>query len=146
MSAADRPFDPHRDYPVSEKRPDLVRTATGRPLSEVTLDAVLAGEITPEELRITPEALERQAQVAAASGRPALVANFRRAAELTRVPDDRLLAMYEALRPRRSTAAQLEALAQELETVYQAPLCAAFVREAAAAYAARGLLLPEKPA
>lgn len=133
-------FDPRRDYPIGERRPDLVRTASGRPLTEVTVEAVLAGEITADELRISPEMLRRQAEVAAASGRPALVANFERAAELTRVPDGRLLEMYEALRPRRSTRAQLEAIAAELEERYSAPRTAALVREAIDAYARRGLL------
>jgi propanediol dehydratase small subunit len=136
-------FDPTRDYPVGERRPDLVTTASGRPLGDVTVEAVVAGEIAADELRISPEALHRQAQVAAASGRPALVANFERAAELTNVPDGRLLEIYEALRPRRSTMAQLEAIAAELEHVHRAPLNAAFVREAADAYGQRGLLLPE---
>ena len=137
------PFDPTRDYPVGERRPDLVTTASGRPLSEVTVEAVVAGEISVDELRISPEALHRQAEVAAASGRPALVANFERAAELTNVPDARLLEIYEALRPRRSTRSQLHAIADELETVHGVPLNAAFVREAADAYEQRGLLLPE---
>jgi propanediol dehydratase small subunit len=140
----ERPFDPARDYPVAERRPDLVRTANGRPLDAVTIDAVMAGEVTAEELRITPDALQRQASVAAAAGRPALVANFDRAAELTRVPDGRLLEIYEALRPRRLTRAQLEAIAAELETCFAAPLNANLVREAIDAYAARGLL-PGEP-
>ncbi|HKG27184.1 MAG TPA: diol dehydratase small subunit, partial [Thermomicrobiales bacterium] len=115
----------------------------GRPLDEVTVDAVIAGEVTADELRISPDALHRQALVAAASGRPALVANFERAAELTGIPDDRLLEIYEALRPRRSTGAQLEAIAVDFETRYSAPLNAAFVREAADAYLQRNLLLTE---
>jgi propanediol dehydratase small subunit len=135
------PFDPVRDYPVSERRADLVVTTRGRPISEVTVDAVMSGEIGAGDLRISPEALERQAEVAAAAGRPALVPNFRRAAELTSVPDERLLEMYEALRPRRSTKAQLEAIAHELESVYRSPLNAALVREAIDAYERRGLLL-----
>ena len=49
------------------------------------------------------------------------------------------MAIYEALRPRRSTAAQLEALAVELDAA-SAERCAALVREAAAAYAVRNLL------
>jgi propanediol dehydratase small subunit len=140
VTTEERPFDPATDYPVAERRPDLVRTAAGRPLSAVTVDAVLAGDVTAADLRITPEALERQARVAEAAGRPQLAPNLRRAAELTRVPDDRLLAIYEALRPGRSTGADLEAIADELEERYAAPLVAALVREAAAAYAGRGLL------
>ncbi len=143
MSTRERPLDPERDYPLAEKRPDLVRTARGKPLAAVTVEAVLRGEIEAEELRITPEALEWQAHIAAAAGRPALVENFLRAAELTRVPDDRLLAMYNALRPGRSTLAELEALAIELETEFHAHRCAALVREAAAAYAERGVLPQE---
>jgi propanediol dehydratase small subunit len=139
-SLTDRPFDPAADYPVAERRPDLVRTASGRSLAELTLDAVLNGEIASEELRITAEALHRQATVASASGRPALVANFLRAAELTRVPDEKLMAVYTALRPRRSTPDELRALADELETDYRAPLIAEFIREAATAYEQRGIV------
>jgi propanediol dehydratase small subunit len=50
-----------------------------------------------------------------------------------------VLALYEALRPHRSTAAELDALAAGL-AVRGAPRCAALVREAAAVYARRGLL------
>lgn len=136
-------FDPNRDYPIGERRPDLVVTTSGRRLSEVTIEAVVAGEITIDELRISPEMLRRQGEVAAAAGRPALVANFERAAELTRVPDERLLQIYEALRPRRSTRAQLESIAQELEGQYMAPLNAHLVRDAIDAYSRRGLLSAE---
>jgi propanediol dehydratase small subunit len=139
MTGTERAFDPARDYPVGDRRPELVRTPTGRPLHDVTVAAVVAGEFTLDDLRITPESLGRQAEVAVASGRPALAANFARAAELTRIPDDRILAIYDALRPRRSTRAQLEAIAVELETAYDAPLNAALIREAADAYAARDL-------
>ena len=71
-------------------------------------------------------------------GRLQLADNLERAAELTGVPDDRLLEIYTALRPGRSTAAELEEWAQRLEG-WNAPRTAAFVREAAAAYEERGL-------
>lgn len=137
-------FDPNRDYPIGDRRPDLVATTSGRQMSEVTIEAVVAGEITIDELRISPEMLRRQGEVAAAAGRPALAANFERAAELTRVPDERLLQIYEALRPRRSTRAQLESIAQELEGQYMAPLNADLIREAIDAYSRRGLLPVER--
>jgi propanediol dehydratase small subunit len=140
MSSGEERFDPRADYPIAERRPELIRTATGKPLESVTVDAVIAGEIDADDLRITPESLERQALVAEASGRPALVPNFRRAAELTRVPDERLLAIYEALRPGRSTHQELERIATELVEVYDAPLTASLVREAAAAYVRCGLI------
>ena len=55
------------------------------------------------------------------------------------MPDETILAIYTALRPRRSTAAELEAWAERLEG-WDAPRTAAFVREAAQVYAERGLL------
>jgi propanediol dehydratase small subunit len=133
-------FDPVSDYPLGSRRPDLVRTASGRRLDQVTLNAVLAGEISPEELRATPETLGRQSAVARAAGRRQLADNLARAAELASVPSETILEIYTALRPHRSTAAELDAWAARLEEEYEAPLSAAFVREAAAAYAERGLL------
>jgi propanediol dehydratase small subunit len=67
--------------------------------------------------------------------------NLRRAAELTGLPDEEVLGIYEALRPGRSSRAALDALAAPLESA-AAPLCAALVREAAAAYERRGILPP----
>jgi propanediol dehydratase small subunit len=55
------------------------------------------------------------------------------------VPDELLLAVYTALRPRRATAEELEGWAARLEE-HGANRTAAFVREAAEAYMERGLL------
>ena len=133
------PFDPTCDYPLGARRPDLVSTPRGTPLSEVTLDALRAGRIDADEIRATPETLRMQADVARAAGRSALAENLERAAELAGVPDDLLLAAYTALRPRRATAAELEEWALRLDEL-GASRTAAFVREAAVAYAERGLL------
>ena len=43
-------------YPLAENAPDRVKTPTGKLLSDITLDAVLAGEVTAADLAITPEA------------------------------------------------------------------------------------------
>ena len=129
-------FDPSRDYPLGTSRPDLIRTPGGIPLDQLQLhdDRVAAAE-----LRATPETLRLQAEVARAAGRTQLADNLLRAAELAPLPDETVLAVYTALRPRRSTAAELEALAEQLEGRH-APETAAFVREAAQVYAERGLL------
>jgi propanediol dehydratase small subunit len=132
-------FDPTRDYPLGARRPDLVHTPAGRPLAEVTLKALRKGGIDSAEIRATPGTLRLQAEVARAAGRDPLAASFERAAELTGVPDELLLAVYTALRPRRSTAGELEEWAARLET-HGASSTAGFVREAAVAYAERGLL------
>ena len=132
-------FDPTSDYPLGTQRPDLVSTPGGLPLADVTLDALRAGRVGASEIRATPETLRMQAQVALASERVQLAANLERAAELAAVPDDLLLDVYTALRPGRATASELEGWAARLEG-YGATKTAAFVREAATAYAGRGLL------
>ncbi|HEY7381374.1 MAG TPA: diol dehydratase small subunit [Gaiella sp.] len=132
-------FDPERDYPLGTRRPDLVSTPSGVALSEVTLDGARAGRLGPDDLRATPRTLRLQADVARSAGRTQLADNLERAAELTAVPEEELLAVYTALRPRRSSAAELEDWAARLQG-FGAPRTASFVREAAAAYAERGLL------
>jgi len=132
-------FDPTRDYPLGIRRPELVTTPAGTPLSEVTLNAAREGRLVGAEIRATPETLRRQADVARAAGRSQLAENLERAAELAAVPDDELLEVYTALRPRRSTAAELESWAEQLEG-WGATRTAAFVREAAEVYAERRLL------
>ena len=115
-----------------------VQALSGRPVEGLTVAAVRAGEIGLADLRIHPDTLERQAVVAEEHGNPQLADNLRRAAELTLLPDDEVLAIYEALRPGRSTAAQLTALADSLAG-RGLPRCAALVAEAAEVYARRGL-------
>jgi propanediol dehydratase small subunit len=133
-------FDPDSDYPLGSRRPDLVRTPSGLGLAELNLESVRAGKIDGRDLRATAETLRRQSAVALAAGRTQLADNLARAAELAGVPSDTILEIYTALRPHRSTAEELDAWADRLKTELDAPLSAAFVREAAAAYAERGLL------
>jgi propanediol dehydratase small subunit len=132
-------FDPSSDYPLGSRRPDLVSTPAGTPLGDVTLEALRAGDISADEIRATPGTLRLQAEVARVAGRAQLAESFERAAELAAVPDELLLEIYTALRPRRATAEELEEWAARLEG-HDAARTAAFVREAAAAYAERGLL------
>jgi propanediol dehydratase small subunit len=115
------------------------RAFSGKPAEELTVGALVRDELAADDVRIHPETLERQAEVAERHGNPQLAENFRRAAELTAFAEDEILALYEALRPRRSTAEELAALAGDL-AARDAPRCAALVREAAAVYARRGLL------
>ena len=128
------------DYPLQEKRPELVKSATGKPLKELTFEAFLKDQVTAQDLRIAPETLEMQAQIAESTGRPQLARNMRRAAELIPIPDARVLEMYNALRPNRSSREELLASATELDTKYNAKITAAFVREAAEVYAQRDVL------
>ncbi|EPZ52559.1 diol dehydratase small subunit [Alicyclobacillus acidoterrestris] len=128
------------DYPLGEKRPDLLFTPTGKPYSDLTLDAALDGRVTAADLRISANTLRMQAEVAERVGRPQLAKNFRRAAELIGIPDKRILEIYNALRPRRSTKDELLEIALELEEKYRANENARLVREAADVYERRGIL------
>jgi propanediol dehydratase small subunit len=129
-------FDPSSDYPLGTHRPDLVRTPGGIALDDLALHGK---GVETDELRATPDTLRLQADVAREAGRSQLADNLLRAAELAPLPDETILEIYTALRPRRSSAAELEAWADRLDG-WGAPLTAAFVREAAQVYAKRGLL------
>ena len=92
------------EYPLMENAGESLRAASGRKVEEITPEALAAGELTADDLRIRAETLRAQAGIAAASGYPQLAANLRRAAELTALPNDELLRAYEMLRPGRATS------------------------------------------
>ena len=119
---------------------ETIYSATGRPLDTLNMGAVLKGQLTTEDFRISAETLQAQADAAETAGYDPLAENFRRAAELTGISNEEVLAMYDLLRPGRTTHAQLLALAERLEQEFDAPLTAALVREAAEVYLARGLV------
>jgi len=128
------------DYPLAETRPDTVRALSGRRMSEITLDAVLAGGVTMDDLRIDAGALRAQASIARAAGRETLARNLERGADLVAVPQEVVMATYDLLRPGRARdEAELLAAARRLRDEYGAATIAAFVEEAAEVYARRGL-------
>jgi propanediol dehydratase small subunit len=131
------------DYPLAEKRPELVETKAGKGLDEITLDGILSGGVTLDDLRITADALRQQAEIARAAGRDTLAANFERGAELVDVPQDVLMQVYELLRPGRATSKdELSAAAKTLRDNYGAENVAAFIEEAAEVYERRALFKP----
>lgn len=121
-----------------------IRAMSGRPADDLTLDALTTGVLGPDDIRISAGALRAQAERAERAGYRPFAENLQRAAELVALPDSDVLAIYEALRPLRSAADDLEQVAMRLERS-RAPRCAALVREAAEAYAARGLLQAAAP-
>jgi propanediol dehydratase small subunit len=121
-------------YPLGEKRKDLVKSATGKGLDDITLEKVVSGEIQFEDIKTRPETLALQTQIAESVNRPRLADNLRRASEMTQIPDERLLEMYNFLRPYRATKQELLGMADELDGKYSAAACAKFVREAATVY------------
>lgn len=127
-------------YPLLDHQAESLRTAGGRRLSEVTLEQAAAGELSAADLEVSPETLYAQAELARRAGYEQLARNLTRAAELTAVPNEELLGMYELLRPRRATFEELNALADRLAETYHAPETARFVRQAAGVYRERNLL------
>lgn len=129
-----------RDYPLAAKRPELVKTPTNKSLSDISLEKAVKGEVKAEDVRITPETLRLQGEIADSIGRNQFANNLKRAAELTAIPDERILEIYNALRPYRSTKQQLLEIADEMQNKYKANVSAAFVREAAEVYERRNRL------
>lgn len=127
-------------YPLSQSMPDQLRAASGRAYGDVTLAAVADGDLIAADLAVDADTLRAQATIAEEVGFVQLAANLRRAAELTAVPNDELLRMYELLRPGRGRYDDLVALANTLTASYNAPETAKFVQEAAEAYRQRDLL------
>ena len=119
-------------YPLYREARPRIALPSGRPIEDFSLANLQAGRLGPEDLGIHERTLDEQSRIAEEAGFPALARNLARAAELTRLPDAKILEIYEALR-RGEGGAALEALARELERAYGASLTAAFVREAAAA-------------
>ncbi len=128
------------DYPLAERRPDLVKSAKGQALDALTLEALEEGRIGMEDMRITPEALRRQAAIARDAGRVTLAQNFERAAELVAVPQELVMQTYELLRPgREKDKSELLDMAERLRQDFSAEIMAGFLEEAAEVYEARGL-------
>ncbi len=105
----------------------------------LTVQAAVDGKLELADLRMDPATLAHQAAVAEEHGNPQLADNFLRAAELAVLDGEEVMSLYEALRPHRSTAEELERLRASLED-RGAARCAELVRQAADAYARRGLL------
>jgi propanediol dehydratase small subunit len=106
---------------------------------DITVTNAVDGKLGLGDLRMDPAVLAHQAADAEAGGNPQLAENFLRAAELATIDDEQVMALYEALRPYRSTAAELDELRASL-IARGAPRCAELVEQAAAAYVRRGLL------
>lgn len=129
---------PLNEYPLMQTAAGQVRAASGRPLSEINLETL--SELSPDDLQIHADTLRAQAAIARQAGYTQLAANLSRAAELTAIPSEEILKIYELLRPERADYDRLMELSDYLETTYDAVETAQLARQAAAAYRERGLL------
>jgi propanediol dehydratase small subunit len=126
-------------YPLAAEGRSQVRAASGKAVSEITLDAATSRRLGPRDVTISAQTLRLQAEFAQRGGNPQLAENLRRAAELVTFEDDELLRFYDLLRPGRASVEELDALAASLGE-RGAERCAELVREARATYARRGLI------
>jgi propanediol dehydratase small subunit len=122
---------------------DIKRKESRRNIEDLTIDSLRQGKLTPHDVTIRKAQLIAQAEYAEQKGYGQLARNFRRAAELTNLPNEVLMAVYEKLRPNRSTYGELLSTSQELIARYDAPETGSYVREAAEVYRERGLLKQE---
>jgi len=129
-----------RDYPLGEKSPERIKTKTGIAFKDLTLEKVMSGEIKAEDITISPDTLKMHGEIASSVNRDAFAMNLNRASELIAVPDQRILEIYDALRPYRSTKEELLAIADELDNKYGCKINAKFIRDAAVVYEKRGRL------
>ena len=118
---------------------NLTRSASGKTLDDLTMDAVLKDQLSTNDFMISASTLYQQAE----AGYSLLASNLKRAAELTHISNEEILEIYETLRPGRTTYDRLIKLAQRLENTLNAPRTAQLVREAAEAYVKRGIIEAE---
>lgn len=128
-------------YPLAKNHPELLKSKTGKPFSEITFDNVIQGKVIHEDFKTNADTLLMQAEIAEKAGKKQFAGNMRRAAELTRVPDEEVLRIYDKLRPNRATKQELLDIANELRTKYQANITADLVEETARVYEKRNILL-----
>lgn len=123
-------------YPLSQN----TKSKTGKTLNEISIENILSGNISSEDIKISKETLLIQGNIAEQEGRKELKNNFVRASELVDIPDNELLRIYDKLRPNRATKEELMNIAKELISKYNAKLCANLIYETIEVYDKRGLL------
>ena len=126
-------------YPLSKSNVDI-RSKSGKSIDQITIDEVINGRVTGEDIKISKETLKLQGKIARQEGRTQLGENFERASELVDIPDEELLIIYNMLRPNRSTREELLNKAWEIREKYNAIACSNLIIDAVNVYSKRGIL------
>lgn len=127
------------NYPLKDSGIDI-KSKSGKSLKDITIDQVINGKVTGEDIKISKETLKLQGEIARKEGRTQLSENFERASELVDIPDEELLIIYNMLRPYRSTKEELELKAKELIEKYNSISCSKLILDAVNVYNQRGIL------
>lgn len=120
-----------KDYPLICNKPETIFTPGGVNIEDITLQNFNNGKIDRNDCRTSKSSLLAQAEIARQSGNAYLAGNFERAAELVDVDNEKIIAIYNALRPYRSSEGELMEIASCLRNQYGATLTAKFVEDAA---------------
>lgn len=126
-------------YPLSKSNVGI-RSKSGKSIDQITIDEVINGRVTGEDIKISKETLKLQGKIARQEGRTQLGENFERASELVDIPDEELLIIYNMLRPNRSTREELLNKAREIREKYNAVACSNLIIDAVNVYSKRGIL------
>lgn len=126
-------------YPLSKSDIDI-KSKSGKSIDQITIDEVINGRVTGEDIKISKETLRLQGEIARQEGRTQLGENFERASELVDIPDEELLIIYNMLRPNRSTKEKLLNKAKEIRDKYNAIACSNLIMDAVNVYSKRGIL------
>ena len=122
----------------------MIFSPDGVNIKDVTLENYKTGKIKPDDCRTSKSNLLYQAEIARQAGNSHIAENFERAAELVDIDGDRVLEIYNALRPFRSTEEELKSIVFELRERYHARLNAKFIAEAITVLKSRRLLKGSK--
>lgn len=126
-------------YPLSENDFNI-KSKSGKYLKDISIDEVIKGNITGEDIKVSKETLKIQGEIAKKEGRDQLGENFERASELVEIPDDELLIIYNMLRPYRSSEDELLQKAKEIKVKFGAIRCSELIMDALKTYKKRGIL------
>ncbi|SET18513.1 propanediol dehydratase small subunit [Natronincola peptidivorans] len=127
-------------YSLSHNSKESIRSKTGKTLKDITIENIMKGKISADDIKISKEALKKQGDIAKKHGRQQMQQNFNRASELTEVPDELILEIYDKLRPYRATKQELLEMARTLKNQYGAIDCGKMIEESALVYEKRGIL------
>ncbi|WP_311734726.1 diol dehydratase small subunit [Clostridium chauvoei] len=126
-------------YPLSENDFNI-KSKSGKYLKDISIDEVIKGNITGEDIKVSKETLKIQGEIAKKERRDQLGENFERASELVEIPDDELLIIYNMLRPYRSSENELLQKAKEIKVKFGAIRCSELIMDALKTYKKRGIL------
>ncbi len=129
-------------YPLREHCANQLKAKSGKPYEQVTYEALIRGEVEKDDLKTHADTLRMQAEIAYRDGKKQFGDNLMRAAEMTAIPDEEVLELYNLLRPNRTDKKTLMAAAEKVRRDYGANAIAALIESAAQVYGKRGIVKP----